>query len=142
MTDNNSQYTFDELCQLVALPQRTVRFYIQKGLVPPPYGKNRGARYDQLHLERLLFIRRWQQAGLSLERIAELMHGEINDVPPVPPPRPGSVEVWSKLLISDGVELHIEPGRSGLSNADLRALCQAVIAAYSQITSTDTEGTS
>ena len=142
MNYNNTQYTFDELCTLAALPQRTVRFYIQKGLVPAPYGKNRGARYDQLHLEKLLFVRRWQQAGLSLERIAELMEGAKNDMPPTPPPRPGTVEVWSKLLISNGVELHIEPSRSGLTNADTRALCQAVIEAFDQIKSSDREASS
>jgi DNA-binding transcriptional MerR regulator len=54
MNTENQTYSLDELCQLADMNLRTVRYYIQQGLVPGPEGKNRGARYFQLHLERLL----------------------------------------------------------------------------------------
>ncbi len=57
------------------LPRRTVRVYIQEGLAGRPEGAKRGAYYTRGHLEQLLTIRNWQRAGLSLERIPELVSG-------------------------------------------------------------------
>jgi DNA-binding transcriptional MerR regulator len=139
MNDNYRTYSFNELCNLAALPERTVRFYIQKGLVPSPHGKKRGARYDELHLERLLTIRRWQRAGLSLERIAEIVSGGESDVPELPRSKPGSVEVWSRLLVKDGVELHIDPHRAELTPAQLVTFCQGVTDLINTITRIEEE---
>jgi DNA-binding transcriptional MerR regulator len=83
---------------------RTVRYYIQIGLVDRPVGETRAAYYTSHHLEQLLQIRKWTQAGVSLERIHELLAGEA---PPVPPRArgAGSVEVWSHLVVADGLEI-------------------------------------
>jgi DNA-binding transcriptional MerR regulator len=125
-------FTLDELCTLVDLPKRTVRYYIQLGLVDRPEGETRAARYGPRHVEQLLQIRKWTEAGVSLERIGELLSGEA---PPVPPrPRaPGTVEVWSHLVIADGVELALEPTRAGLSPEGARALFNGVLALYQSI---------
>ena len=85
--------TLDELAALVDLPKRTVRYYIQLGLVDRPEGETRAARYGPRHAEQLLQVRKWADAGVSLERIRELLSGE----PPPVPPRvhaPGTVELW------------------------------------------------
>ena len=106
-------------------PARTVRYYIQLGLVARPVGETRAAYYTQEHLEQLLQVRQWTRAGLSLERIRELMSG----APPQAPARPrgpGTVEVWSHLVVEDGVELTVEPGRAGLTPEQVRALFQGV----------------
>lgn len=115
------QFSIDELCALTDLSKRTVRYYIQLGLVERPLGETRAARYTGTHLEQLLRIRKWSAAGVSLERIGELLAG--GDAP-LPPTRrgPGTVEVWSHLLIADGVELHVEPGRAGLNPEQVRQL--------------------
>ncbi len=126
-------YTLDELCTLVDLPKRTVRFYMQMGLVDRPEGLNRGAKYYDRHLEQLLGIRKWQEAGLSLERIRELLAAPDPDAPPLKPRASGSVEVWSHLLVAPGVELNIEPGQAGLSPEQVRALFRSVMDIYSQI---------
>lgn len=131
---NTQTYTIDELCQLAGMNLRTVRYYIQQGLVPGPEGKNRGARYFPLHLERLLEIKKWQAAGLSLERIAEIVEKPGAVDIPMKRPQPGSVEIWSHLMISEGLQLLIEPGRSGLSSAQIRQLSREIIAAYEKIT--------
>lgn len=137
---NESQHhSLDELASLVDLPRRTIRFYIQTGLLPRPEGTGKGAYYTQTHLEHLLGIRKWQAAGLSLERIRELLHTPDASGLVPQPRKPGSVEVWSHLVVSDGVEVTLEPRRAGLTPEQVRALFAAVRAAYVEITRKDPE---
>jgi DNA-binding transcriptional MerR regulator len=127
-----SRYSIEELSTLVGVTARTVRFYISEGLLDRPEGEKRGAHYIERHLQQLLQIRRWTDAGLSLERIRELRGGASDD--PLPrPARPGTVEVWSRVTLADGLELQVEPGRAGLSAAQVRALVRSVQAAYRQV---------
>lgn len=126
-------YPLNDLCVLADLPIRTVRYYIQIGLVDRPEGETRAARYGPRHLEQLLQIRKWTEAGVSLERIRELLQGEVAVVPPRPR-APGSIEVCSHLTIADGIELVIEPGRAGLTPKQVRALVRGVMEAYGQAT--------
>ena len=131
------RYTLTELSELVDLPRRTVRYYIQMGLLAPPGGAGRGARYRQEHIESLLEIRKWQDAGLSLERIRELLVNGA-DGKPVPPPRlrqSGSVEVWSHLYIDEGIELTLEPARAGLTPEQARELTTGIMQLYQRIRS-------
>ncbi len=130
--------SLDELAALVDLPKRTVRYYIQLGLVDRPEGETRAARYGPRHAEQLLQVRKWSDAGVSLERIRELLSGEA---PPVPPrPRAaGTVELWSRLVIADGLELSMEPGRAGLSPEEARELYNGVMALYRDIRNKENE---
>lgn len=118
---------------MVEMNKRTVRYYIQNGLVDRPEGIGKGAFYNHSHLEQLLAIRKWKAAGLSLERIQEILSSEklgTASDQPLPPPLPtkrGTVEVWSRMLISDGIELHIEPSRAGLTPEQVRALFKKVM---------------
>ena len=130
--DAPQTHSLDELAALVDLPKRTVRYYIQLGLVDRPDGETRAARYGTRHVEQLLQVRKWSDAGVSLERIRELLSGET---PPVPPrPRTaGTVELWSHLVIADGLELSMEAGRAGLSPDETRELFNGVMALYRDI---------
>jgi len=135
MSDSNEKFSLDELCSLVDLPRRTIRYYIQQGLMDRPEGAKRGSHYLRRHLDQLLEIQKWQKAGLSLDRIRELLAGTEGEGP-LPPPRrrrPGDVEVWSHLLIQDGVELHIEPGQSGLTPEQVRELSRGIMALVKKI---------
>ncbi|WP_237068372.1 MerR family transcriptional regulator [Microbulbifer guangxiensis] len=126
-------FTLDELSALTDTPKRTVRYYIQRGLLERPMGEKRGAHYLQRHLEQLLEIRKWQAAGLSLERIAELLAGDAGVEPPPPKRKPGDVEVWSHILLADGVELRINPVLAGLSPAQIRKLTEYVMDAVANL---------
>jgi len=129
-------YSLDELCTLAELPKRTVRYYIQVGLLDRPLGETRAARYTGRHVEQLLQVRKWADAGVSLERIRELLHG----APPPVPPRPrgsGTVEVWSHLVVADGIEITLEPGRAGLTPEQARAFFKGVLALHQNITGKD-----
>lgn len=137
MEENGSNYSLNELAALVDLPRRTIRYYIQEGVVDGPKGAGRGARYGTKHVEQLLEVRKWQQAGLSLPRIRELLRAG-SAAGPVPPPRPrepGSLEVWSHLVVADGVEVTIEPKRAALTPEQVRAFVAGVMSLYEQIRS-------
>ena len=129
-------YSLDELCTLVELPKRTVRYYIQLGLVDRPVGETRAAHYSSRQLEQLLTIRKWSQAGVSLERIRDLLSGETPAVPPRPRAS-GTVEVWSHLVVADGIEITLEPGRAGLTTEQARAFFKGVLALHQNITKKD-----
>jgi len=134
---NNSERTFnlDELSQLTGQSVRSIRYYIQIGLLEKPTGVGRGAHYTSTHLNQLLEIRKWQQAGLSLERIQELLQApdSADLLPPKPERKAGTLEVWSHLVIAEGVELIIDPSRAGLSPEQVRVLAQAVMESFGHI---------
>ena len=109
-----------------------MRYYIQMGLLDRPVGETRGAHYLPSHLDALLRIRQLTEAGISLERVREVLRGD----PPAVPPRarqPGSVEVRSHIWIAPGVELQVSPEQAGATPEDIRQLAQAVTAAWQRI---------
>lgn len=134
----NEVYPFSELCALVDMPVRTIRYYIQQGLVDRPEGETRAARYGKRHVDQLLLIKKWTAAGLSLDRIRELLAGQDPDVPSRGKRR-GYIEVVSHLHVADGVELQIEPGRAGLTPEQVRRLAQGVMDLFDQITASRPE---
>ncbi len=125
-------FSLDELCALTDLTKRTVRYYVQIGLVNRPEGETRAAKYSPQHLEQLLLVKKWTAAGVSLDRIRELLQGGSAPVPERGRV-PGSIEVCSHLHVADGVELVIEPTRAGLTPEQLRHFVRAVMSAYEQI---------
>ena len=133
-------YPLADLCVLADLPPRTVRYYVQMGLVDRPQGETRAARYGAVHLEQLLLIKKWTAAGVSLERIRELLHGEQAPVPPRAR-AVGSVEVRSHLMVADGVDLVIEPGRAGLSPEQVRQFIKGVMAVLAKVSGEGGEST-
>ena len=134
---NNKQpptYSIEELATLVDLPRRTVRYYVQQCLVDRPIGEKRAAYYTTTHLDQLLTIRKWQHAGLSLDRIREILASpDVGVLPPVRPRGAGTVEVWSHMVVSDGLEVTLEPGRAGLSPEQVRTFFRGVTALYENL---------
>lgn len=135
MSDLPATYTLNELCVLADLPVRTLRYYVQNGLVDRPDGETRAARYGTTHLEQALLVRKWTAAGVSLERVKELLHGGAPAVP-AKPRAAGSIEVCSHLVVADGLEMVIEPTRAGLTPEQVRAFARGVMALYADIAST------
>lgn len=123
--------TLEQLSQQAQVPGRTVRYYIQKGLLPGPEGEKRGAHYTERHLSDLLRIRQWQESGLSLDAIAGLL--QARSEPPLAPRRPGAIEVRSHLVVTDGIELVVAPERAQLGQDQIRRLFHAVMAALEDI---------
>ena len=110
----SSPWGIAELAELGGVSRRTVRYYIQEGLLQPPYGVGRGNHYGPEHLDRLLGVKAMQEKGWSLGRIrSDLDRAE---------PEPGSGamnatvssiprEAWLRLTLAPGIEIHLESGR-------------------------------
>jgi DNA-binding transcriptional MerR regulator len=64
-----TSYSLAELANEANVSTRTVRYYMQHGLLPPPRGGGPGAHYDDGHLARLRLIKRLQGTHLPLAEI-------------------------------------------------------------------------
>ena len=125
-------FSLDELCTLTDLPKRTVRYYMQMGLVDRPIGETRAAHYLSQHLDQLLKVKQLSDAGISLERISEIQNGEELPIPPKPR-KPGDIQVKSHIHIAPGIELQISPEEADMSPEQIRALVKAVMKTIQEI---------
>jgi DNA-binding transcriptional MerR regulator len=125
-------FTLDDLCTLTDLPKRTVRYYMQMGLVDRPIGETRAAHYWAQHLDQLLKVKQLSDAGISLERIAEIQKGEELPVP-AKPRKPGDIQVKSHIHVAPGIELQISPEEADMSPEQIRALVKAVMKTIQEI---------
>jgi DNA-binding transcriptional MerR regulator len=60
--------------------ERTVRFYVTRGLVSPPEGRGTAATYSYRHLLQLLCIKLRQMEGGTLAQITKEMQDQTGDV--------------------------------------------------------------
>jgi DNA-binding transcriptional MerR regulator len=75
MEDNGDQrdlLSIGELAAKTGVSRRTVRYYVQQGLIPGPVGRGRGSGYTQDHVDRILQIRQLQRNGVQLRTIRQL----------------------------------------------------------------------
>jgi DNA-binding transcriptional MerR regulator len=85
------EYRMEELAGLAGITVRTLRFYRERKLIPPPRREGRIAWYDDHHLARLHTISALLERGHTLNGIAELAealdHGrDVADLLGVAPP--------------------------------------------------------
>ncbi|RKH37767.1 MerR family transcriptional regulator [Corallococcus interemptor] len=144
-----TEWKLAALAEEVGVSPRTVRYYVQRGLLPAPPFKGPDTVYGEEHRVRLKAIRVLQARFLPLDAIqAELLRlspeelrrlsespvGPGSGMPPVPeepprmpPKRPGkdpTVEVarYQRWLLAPGLELHV----SEQAEAKVRALAERV----------------
>ncbi|OLC07721.1 MAG: hypothetical protein AUH42_03045 [Gemmatimonadetes bacterium 13_1_40CM_70_11] len=60
--------------------ERTIRFYVTKGLVSPPEGRGTAATYSYRHFLQLLWIKLRQMEGATLATITKEMQEHTGDV--------------------------------------------------------------
>jgi len=60
--------------------ERTIRFYVTKGLVSPPEGRGTAATYSYRHFLQLLWIKLRQMEGATLAAITKDMQDQTGDV--------------------------------------------------------------
>jgi DNA-binding transcriptional MerR regulator len=66
------EYRAEELARAAGIPPRTLRYYRERGLLPPPRRQGRLAWYNDHHLARLRTITALLERGHTLTGIAEL----------------------------------------------------------------------
>lgn len=124
------RYGIGDLAELTGVSRRTVRYYVQEGLLPAPLGLGRGDHYGQEHLDRLLKVKAMQESGLTLDEIRQalnqrpaLRRAPVPSMPPVVAER----SLWRRLKLAPGIELHVEGGHrlpSASKLDDLAAWCR------------------
>lgn len=107
MAEGERRYSIGELADLGGVSRRTVRYYVHNGLLPAPRGRGRGDHYGEEHLEALLRIRAMQEAGWSLAAIAAALRGGAAPAPPQPE---RTVDLWARIPVVPGLELHVAVG--------------------------------
>ncbi|GAT82660.1 MerR family transcriptional regulator [Streptomyces sp. F-3] len=70
--DGRREYRMEELARLAGITVRTLRFYRERKLIPPPRREGRIAWYNDHHLARLRTISALLARGHTLSGIAEL----------------------------------------------------------------------
>jgi len=99
------RYGIAELAELGGVSRRTVRYYIQERLLPPPLGVGRGRHYGQDHLDRLVAVKAMQEKGASLGEIRRVLSGG-RPAPGGPVPHVPRTP-WMRLSLMPGLELHV-----------------------------------
>jgi DNA-binding transcriptional MerR regulator len=124
------RYAVGDLARLAGVSRRTVRYYVQEGLIPEPHGLGRGNHYGEEHLDRILRVKAMQEAGRTLDEIRRALrkNATVSDAAEPPVER----EIWRRLTLAPGVELHVAghlrlppPGRL----QELAAWCRTFFAA-------------
>jgi DNA-binding transcriptional MerR regulator len=140
-----TEWKLAALAEEVGLSPRTVRYYVQRGLLPAPPFRGPDTVYGEEHRVRLKAIRVLQARfmpldaiqvelqRLSPEELRRLAESPVVSAPPpaplpVPPPRwpvkDPTVEVarYQRWLLAPGLELHV----SEHAEAKVRALAERV----------------
>lgn len=102
MDSSSTTYTIQNLTDLTSVPRRTIHFYTQQGILPPPQGAGVGTEYSEDHLLRLRLIPILRSEGMRLDQIRQyfqstdpiMLRQRLENAPaPIPPsPAPGSAQ--------------------------------------------------
>ena len=109
-----------ELSDRTKVSPRTIRYYIQQGLLPAPEARGPGAHYGAEHVDKLRLIRRLQAEHLPLseirKRIEKLPPGEVKRVlESTPDYRPDSASEYVRRVLSEGAASYASPMRHAMS---------------------------
>ena len=100
----------DDLVEKSGFSRRTIRFYVQEGLLDPPAGRGRGGFYFDSHMGRLAQIRQLQEKGLKLAAIQRILSSRMEapqDRPAVFMAQPAGGEKWTRYAVAPGIELMV-----------------------------------
>ena len=122
-----TKHTLKELSLLTDISIRNIRFYIQNEIVDKPFGQNKGAYYTQTHLDQLMMIKKYKDAGVSLERISQIIKNKEQNLSIDYQTKQGSVEILSRIHLMQGIELVINPEISKFTQRDVRKLSEMIL---------------
>ena len=113
---DDPRYSIQDLADLADVSRRTVRYYVQEGLIPAPLGVGRGPHYAPVHLQRLLEVKELQSSGCTLDEIRAAVDGGTerratkNTVARATKQAVALPDrsVWRRLQLAPGIEIHVE----------------------------------
>ena len=114
-------YNIETLARLTGLTRRTIRYYVQRELIPKPEGGGRGHYYTDEHLRLIEKIKIWQKQGVPLEKMKLLIAQGAPADPAVAPCASATqimAEHWITVRFGNDVELSCRPG--SMSEQDLK----------------------
>jgi DNA-binding transcriptional MerR regulator len=114
--DTDNGISLNELAKKSGVPERTIRYYISRGLIPGPVRGGRGAEYTPEHLAGIQTVRQLQSAGMTLAEIEYEFARDAGDRLPAIAP-----ESWSMYRISPDVTVQVRDGRSPWRIKQLRS---------------------
>ena len=122
---DSTRYAIGDLADLGGVSRRTVRYYVQEGLLPQPLGLGRGNHYGEEHLAQLLRVKALQEAGQTLDEI----RGELGQKTTIAALRPQpdaarTRSLWRRIELAPGVELHVSANNRLPGPARLEELAQ------------------
>ncbi len=94
------RFTMEELVDASGISDRTIRYYIEQGLLQHARGRGRSSYYTTEHLERLTRITDLRDRGLSLAEIRESFVPQVQESA-VPS------EHWERLALHPSLEIGI-----------------------------------
>lgn len=109
--DDDDGLTLKDLVVESGVSERTVRYYMAEGLLPPAPRSGPGVRYPAAYLMRLKLIRRWQEDNLPLDQIRKLLTDltdvelerlYLKEVKPAAPEARGSAADYVKKVLGRG----------------------------------------
>jgi DNA-binding transcriptional MerR regulator len=106
MENRTKTYSIGEIAKLTSVSRRTVRFYVQLELIPPPLGVGRGNHYTDEHRELILKIRELQRDGVPLDQMCIALKGE-----PLEPAFEPERELVTRIKLYDGIWLEVAHGQ-------------------------------
>ena len=130
-----------------AMPSaRAVRFYVAAGLMDHPEGRGTAATYHYRHLLQLLAIKIRQREGQTLDTIRVEMRELTGDLlerqvaQSLAPALTAGTDravmtsadepvAWQRIVVADGIELHVRSDAAASDEASLMAMREAVRAA-------------
>lgn len=105
-SQRDEEFSLETLAALSKVSERTIRYYITRGLLAGPVRGGRGAFYTAEHLKRLREIREQQQRGLTLTAIERLATAvEPDERLPEP-------ETWLSYKIAPDLVVQVRAGTS------------------------------
>jgi DNA-binding transcriptional MerR regulator len=126
-------FTLVELAEVSGVPARTIRFYIAKGLLPPPLVGGRSACYGEEHLKELDRIKTLQGQGKTLAQIAwQLGEGQKGSAESLRlglcgSSRPPEPSAWWKYPVSKDVVVEVRCDASPWRLKQVRSLIAQMI---------------
>ncbi|MFG3283396.1 MerR family transcriptional regulator [Streptomyces sp. NPDC048111] len=110
--DSDTQYSIGELSRHTGVPVKTIRFYSDRGIVPPTDRSPAGYRlYDSDALARLELVRTLRELGLDLATVRRVLDREAS-LPEVMQAHADALDVQINTLRLRSALLRVVAGRS------------------------------